>query len=156
MVGIFATSSMAFWIVPEKKAKLEPDILYSWMTGKERRVDLAIQDDLLVLYVGDLKQDRPYFQLTVMDDEISTYHSLHYKDRGGEVEDGVNLNSVGGKITGFIATLRTPDSTKMLVDTNDDLLFDRVIGNAKVRGTMRWEFQPQSTSATDESGAESN
>jgi hypothetical protein len=116
--------TLGCWKAPDRKAQLEPNVLYSWHTGADRRVDLAVRNGELTLNVVTKDQQRGFYQIVVRDDEISTYHPLHYGSPPGDREAGVNLDSKSGKITKFMANLGD-DSHTLLIDTNDDLRFDQ-------------------------------
>ncbi len=151
-IGATAVLALGQWRVPDRKAQIESDVLYSWLTGADRRVDLAVQDSQFVLYVSTKDKRRDFFQVVVHDDDIQTYHSLHYGNPPVEAEDGVKLDSKAGKITIFTARLGVGQPLTLLRDTNDDLKFDTLIAPGK-RQTIEWSYSPMPVTTEDKTAA---
>ena len=129
-LGVTATLATGMWRFPEKKEKLKPDVHYTWLTTDDRRVDVDIEDGRLALHVGTHDQKRAFFQIQVIGNEISTYHSLNLIERPN-LEDGVNLDSKDGEVTNFTVKIRSEDTVEYLRDMDGDLKFDSMLGREK-------------------------
>ena len=87
-----------------------------------------------------LAQTMPDLELIVLDDEIATYHSLKSRGATDGKERGVNLDSKAGKITKFMAALGDDHHT-LLIDTNYDLRFDRMLSYSPTRKrNIEWTY----------------
>ena len=150
-VGVGVTLLVGFKRLPEQKLRLQPDVHYSWLTASNRRIDLSIEDEVFNLHVASHDQERAFFQVIVVDDQISTHHSLHYGTPVGDRENGVNLNSDAGEITNFTCTLNSEDSIVMLRDTNNDLHFDQLLemGENPRKKTITYNYSQEPNSSID-------
>ena len=120
-----ALLGLGWWKVPDARKVLKPDVLYTWHTSDARRVDIAIQDGRLTLYVGDTNMETPYFQLAVQGDEIESFHEVSIPGQPASGFSGVNLDTKGKKVTKFIVTRTNPDGRRSFAkDKDGDLILE--------------------------------
>lgn len=141
-----ALLSVGWWKMPEDKQAISPNVLYSWVTEDDTRVDMAIQDNEMILYVGDHAQQTPRFQLIVKGGRVRTFHSVKaIEDSDGL--NGVNVVTDRGKLNLFTITKTLLGEELYIKDEDNDLLPDtrKVPGKPREKIIWSYENEPKTT-----------